>query len=218
MDSSGGLYDAAARLSQFRELRGRGALCSTVTETLATEAAEEFLRCFTERREYLADAIALLAEIATLDEPCLAEPGQRATFPILVERLSDSFDPRFCSLYDRAFAQMIEICRRLPGGAKLDAALRRFGLNNAADLLARKSRIRQHRSIPAAEREKVRKVVVLSRVTLGAEVAVTSIAIQKTKRSFPNAEVVILGSPKLHHLFGGDAQLRIREVLYRSDG
>src|SRR4051812_43034127 len=113
------VQEAAARLAQFHELRGRGALCSSVTESLAIDAAESFLACFEMTGEYLRDAITLLAEISTLDEPCLAEPGQRATFPILVEHLSDSFNPRYCDLYDRVFAQIITFCRNLPTEAAL---------------------------------------------------------------------------------------------------
>ena len=108
---------AAARLEEFRELRARGALCTEVSEQLATEAASRFLEHFRASGAYLTDAITLLAEIATLEEPCLSQPGQRAAFPLLVERLSDSFDPAACLLYDRAFAQMISVARRLPAGA-----------------------------------------------------------------------------------------------------
>ena len=104
----------AARLEEFRALRARGALCTEVTEQLAAEAASAFLNDYRERGEYLRDAITLLSEIATLEEPCLSQPGERATFPLLVEYLSDSFDPAYCDLYDRAFAQMIAACRRVP--------------------------------------------------------------------------------------------------------
>jgi hypothetical protein len=106
--------EAAARLEEFRKLRERGALCTSVTEQLATEAAARFLDGYRASGEYLADAITLLGEIATLEEPCLSEPGQRATFPLLVERLSDSFDPGLCVIYDRVFAQMISLARTLP--------------------------------------------------------------------------------------------------------
>lgn len=207
------------RLAEFRDLRGRGALCTEVTEQLANEAASEFLSSYRERGEYLGDAITLLAEISTLEDPCLSQPGQRATFPFLVERLSDSFDPAYGDLYERAFAQMIEECRRLPAAADLDAALRRFGLATERDILERKARLRLRPPMDDPEvQAKVRKVLVLSRVTLGADVAITSVVLQKAKEVFPHAERVLLGSPKLGELFGGDALLRIREVGYKTAG
>ena len=57
----------ALRFEEFRALRARGALCTEVTEQLAGEAASAFLSHYQERGEYLSDAIALLAEIATLE-------------------------------------------------------------------------------------------------------------------------------------------------------
>ncbi|HWP84802.1 MAG TPA: hypothetical protein VNN17_06405, partial [Terriglobia bacterium] len=106
---------AAARREEFLNLRAREALGVDDTERLATEAAATVLDHFRATQEYLADAVALLAEIATLQEPRLAQPGQRATFPLLIETLSDSFDPALCDLYDRVFAQMISHCRTLAG-------------------------------------------------------------------------------------------------------
>ncbi|HLA41768.1 MAG TPA: hypothetical protein VJ417_17320, partial [Candidatus Glassbacteria bacterium] len=212
------LRRAEFSLSEFMKLRARGALCREATEQLATEAASAFLAHFQDHGAYLADAITLLAEIATLEEPCLAEPGQRATFPLLVEQLSDSFDPAYCSLYDRAFAQMITHCRRLPAAKELDAALRRFGLESEAELLERKIRVSQRPPLTAAQRCQVRKVLVLSRVTLGADVAITSVVLQKAKRCFPQAERLLIGSSKVRQLFGGDASLLFRHIPYDSNG
>lgn len=211
--------DAAQRLAEFRELRGRGALCTAVTEQMAGDAAEQFLERALGCGEYLRDAITLVTEIATLEEPCLSEPGRRATFPNLIERLSDSFDPAACLLYDRVFAQMIGICRALPQGRALDTGLRDCGLQTEADLLQRKERLRRRpawRERP--EHEAVRKVLVLSRVTLGADVTVSSVVLQKAQQVFPAAERVLLGSSKLGELFGGDPTLRVRAVAYPSGG
>ena len=209
--------EAAARLKEFHELGARGALCTEASERLAIAAAENFLAHYRATGEYLSDAITLLAEIATLEEPCLSEPGQRATFPLLVERLSDSFEPALCEVYDRVFTQLITHCRALPAGARLDAALTNFGLHAENDFLERKARLR--RKTPwrdAAAQRAVRKVLVLSRVTLGAEVAVTSVVLKRARNLFPEARRVLLGPAKTRELFGGGASLDIRDVPYRS--
>ncbi|MCZ6491474.1 MAG: hypothetical protein O7A06_13215 [Acidobacteria bacterium] len=215
--------EAASRLAKFRRLLERGALNAEVIEKLATEAATAFLSQSRGRDTYLRDAVALLAEISTLEEPALAEPGHRATFRLLVENLSDSFDPQQCLLYDRAFAQMITFCRKLPAAKQLDAALQRFGLKSERDLLERKASLRERSSgkgpvLSTDAQRKVRKALVLSRVTLGADVAVTSVVLEKAKRIFPQAERVLIGSPKLAQLFGGDSTLRIRDVRYKTSG
>jgi ADP-heptose:LPS heptosyltransferase len=211
--------EAAARLEEFRKLRERGALCTSVTEQLATEAATRFLDGYRDSGEYLGDAITLLSEIATLEELCLSEPGQRATFPLLVERLSDSFDPGLCVIYDRVFAQMISLARTLPQGQKLDAALRRFHLLSEQDILERKRKLRRQTPwLDPGQQRAVRKVLVLSRVTLGADVAITSVVLQKAKSLFPDAQVSLLAPPRARQLFGGDSSLHFCDITYRTDG
>jgi hypothetical protein len=55
-------------------------------------------------------------------------------------------------------------------------------------------------------------------VTLGADVAVTSVVLEKAREVFPKAERVLLGSAKLNELFGGDSTLRVRELQYATAG
>ena len=152
--------------------------------------------------------------MATLDDPALAAPGVRGLFSFLVERLSDSFDPRYCALYDRLFAQVVDFCRRLPAGVALDRALRRFGLRDENDLLARKARLQAPRARRDWTGERVRKVLLLSRVTLGADVAVTSVCLDKAERCFPQAEMVLLAPATTAQLFRGDPRVRVRAVPY----
>ena len=209
--------DAALRLREFRDLRARGALCTAVTAELATKAADQFLEAFQVHGTYLGDAIALLAEISTLEEPCLSDPGQRATFPLLIERLSDSFDPALCPLYDRAFSQILSHARKLPAAARLDSTLRDFGLESDQDLLERKMRVTSARRW-IGNPTTIKKVLALSRVTLGADVALTSIVLQKLRVRFPGAERVLIGTSKAPELFGGDESLRIMEVPYAGSG
>ena len=82
----------------------------------------------------------------------LEEPGGQALFGILVEGLADRFEPRLCDVYARLFSQAV---------ASVDPA----------SLVARYQRVRRPRSISGEPH----CVFVLSRVTLGADVAVTSV-------------------------------------------
>lgn len=200
-------------LAEFRRLRAEGNLTAEATERLSVRAASEFISHYHRTGGYLREAITLLCEITTLDDESLARPGLRGIFSFLVERLSDSFDPDYCPLYDRVFAQVVGFCRRLPAGRALDAGLRRFGLLTERHLLERKARTKLRRSIPVDR--SVRKVLVLSRVTLGAEVAVTSVVLAKMKRAFPQAELVLLAAPQMGQLFSG---VRVRGIQYERDG
>jgi len=60
-----------------------------------------------------------------------------------------------------------------------------------------------------------KRVFVLSRVTLGADVAVTSVLLAAAKARFPKAEVVLVGPRKNAELFAGDPRVGHAAVEYR---
>jgi ADP-heptose:LPS heptosyltransferase len=192
---------------------GRNLTVATAA-TDAQAAAEAVLRAWRQRQPYPRAAVALLCELAAADDEAVAREGALALFQGLVERLNDSFDPRACDYYDRLFTQVIEFSRRLPAARRLDAALRQFGLPDAEALLARKRRVSG--LAPYASSRTINQVILLSRVTLGADVAVTSVLLAALRQRFPAAEFVLLGSPKLRELFGGAA--RVRELAYERGG
>lgn len=159
--------------------------------------------------------IVRLCELSARPEPELARLGTDSLFRDVVERLNDSFAPASCAAYDRVFAQVIEFYRRLPVGRELDEQLRRFGLPDEAALLERRARL-AHPCLP--ETGEIRKALLLSRVTVGADVAVTSVLIAGLRQRYPQAEIVLLGSAKLRELFGGAARIRVRELRYERGG
>jgi ADP-heptose:LPS heptosyltransferase len=59
---------------------------------------------------------------------------------------------------------------------------------------------------------------VLSRITLGADVAVTSVLLDKTKRRYPSAEIVFAGPRKNYELFEADPRIVHREIAYARGG
>lgn len=117
-----------------------------------------------------------------IDEPC-----QKALFGILVEGLSDRFDPRLCDIYAQLLAPMV--------GANLE----------------RYFRAREVRPV----REEPARVMVLSRVTLGADIAVTSVMLAAAKQRFPRAEICFAGPGKNCELFAGDPRVVCTPVEYR---
>jgi ADP-heptose:LPS heptosyltransferase len=62
------------------------------------------------------------------------------------------------------------------------------------------------------------RIFVLSRVTLGADVAVTSVLLAAAKLRFPDAEVVFVGPRKNYELFAGDARVHHAEAAYQRGG
>jgi len=106
---------------------------------------------------------------ALLEEPC----GQ-ALFGILVEGLADRFEPALCNVYAGLFSQAV--------AHAVDGA-------SAASLVARYERVRRPRPIL----NRPRRILVLSRVTLGADVAITSVLLAAAKQRFPEADILFAG-------------------------
>ena len=128
---------------------------------------------------------------ALLEEPCAP-----ALFGTFVEGLADRFEPALCDAYARLFAQAV---------AHIDPAV------EAPSLVARYQRVRRPRAIAG----KPRRVFVLSRVTLGADVAVTSVLLAAARRRFPLAEMVFVGPRKNYELFAGDPHIHHVPLAYQ---
>lgn len=238
-------------LAQFRALQANQTLTPASALMLAEQAAAHVIAHFHTTGTHARDAVRLLCELAAHPDDEIARAGTIGIFPLLVERLNDSFDPAACQLYDRVFTQIITFFRHLPEAAAFDEALNAFGLHTEFDLLARKQRLTAHgtepgavstrspwqdapsettRSLslpvphlrPSANQPKPQnpkpKIIFLSRVTIGADVAITSVLMAKLRCHLPDAEFVLLGSPKLTELYGGDARIRVRPIAYERGG
>ena len=128
--------------------------------------------------------------------------GDREFFRIVVERLGDLFEPRLCGVYAELFSQVI--ARHIPG-------------LHADHLLARYQRIRRPR-IFDRDPGSIQNIFVLSRVTLGADVAVTSVLLDAAKQRFPNAVIWFTGPHKSWELFAADSRLRHLPIAYGRGG
>jgi hypothetical protein len=132
----------------------------------------------------------------------LACGGDREFFRVIVERLADLFEPGLCSVYAELFSEVI--ARRIPG-------------LHAEHLVARYERIRRPRVLDR-DPESIENVFVLSRVTLGADVAVTSVILDAAKQRFPNAVIWFIGPKKSWELFAADPRLRHLSIAYGRGG
>ncbi len=76
-------------------------------------------------------------------------------------------------------------------------------------------RVRQVRKFAGGE---VNRVFVLSRVTLGADVAVTSVALAAAKERFPNAEICLVAPEKNAELYFADKRITPIAIRYSRSG
>jgi ADP-heptose:LPS heptosyltransferase len=125
---------------------------------------------------------------AELPQELTGEDCTGALFGVLAEGLGDRFEPALCDVYPRLFAQAI------PGA---DAE--------------RYFRVRRPRRVTFEPR----RVFVLSRITLGADIAVTSVLMDAAKQRFPNAQIVFVGPAKNFELFAADPRLVHAPLTYQ---
>jgi ADP-heptose:LPS heptosyltransferase len=163
----------------------------------ANELAQEILdSCLNDGTWPARTLDALIERALDDDDEFLARAATRALFGIVIERLGDLFEPSLCDVYARLFSHVIS--RALPE-------------YDADDLVLRYGRVRQVRRFLGGE---VRRVFVLSRVTLGADIAVTSMALAAAKQRFPDAEILFVGPVKNAEMFAADPQVTALTVMY----
>ena len=131
--------------------------------------------------------------LALVEDPCAS-----ALFGVLVEGLADRFEPALCDAYARLFSQAI---------AHVTGA-------DAAALVSRYEWVRRPRKLTAQPK----RVLVLSRITLGADVAVTSVLLAAAKQRFSGAEIALAGPRKNYELFANDPRIRHARVDYGRGG
>lgn len=131
---------------------------------------------------------------ADLLDRAIAEDEGRALLSIVVERLGDLFEPSLCRTYDQLFTEVIHrVC------PELIPRLRRGGV--------------AHRAPATANR-----VYVLSRITLGADVAVTSVVLHAAKKRYPDAEIIFVGPRKSYEMFAADPRIGHLPAPYARSG
>lgn len=163
----------------------------------ATEIAQEILdACLRDGTWPARQLDALVQRALQQGDPFVARNATRALFSIIIERLGDLFEPDLCEVYARLFSHVIS--RALPD-CRPD------------ELLLRYHRVRQLRKFRSGE---VNRVYVLSRITLGADVAVTSVVLDAAKQRFPEAEICFVGPEKNAALFAGDERIVSVPVVY----
>ncbi len=186
---------------------------------LATRVADSFMDHYYQDGHYEQGYIDLICEMATsFSQAELNSVVSSAFFGGIVEELCDDYDDFQFDVYVRLMSQVVSYCRNLPAGRDLDKCLNKFHLGSAEDILARAGEIHARIGSFDAREKVVRKILILSRITVGADVAIVSVFVQRLARVFPEAQIIIMGSLKLREIFGGNPRLRIRELRYERRG
>ena len=203
---------------QWRDLKRASSLNDDLHQ-LSRKVAFSFIDRYYQNGSYVPEYIELLCEMSTsFSQPPLNNIAASALFEIIVEQLCDDYEYMPVNTYSRLMSEVITYCRNIPAGTTLDKRLTDFGLLSSEDIFRRAERIHSRQYSYDISRAP-EKIILLSRVTIGADVAILSVMIQRLMKIFPHAEIVVIGSTsKLMGIFGGNAHIRIRQLNYERRG
>ena len=163
-------------------------------------------------------AIDQLCEWAFFPEPLLAKAATSALFGGIIETLCDDFSDHGVYAANLVLTRILQFIRRRPEGAGLHRLLNEFGFSDAAALLARYHVISQPTPLGVEATRAVKKILILSRVTAGADIAITNVIIHRLRQRFDQAELVLIGPAHLPEIFAAIPHCRHRGFLYKNDG
>ncbi len=141
-----------------------------------------------------------------------------ALYKNIVEPLCDDFTTIGVRLCNLVLLRMIDFIRKKKEGNNLELLLNQLGYSKQKLLLERYETIHQNICISEEKKEKIRKVIILSRVTVGADVAITSIMVHRLSRSFPQADIIVYGPAHLPEIFYGLPRVHWTKFHYQRDG
>jgi ADP-heptose:LPS heptosyltransferase len=176
--------------------RNSPAAAAELARAIAREFMENFFFLGRSRFRY----IDLLCEMALHPEPVIYRAGVQSLYGTVVEGLCDHFSEQGVRTCNQVLLRILDRVSSHAQGSDLAALLGQFGVHGPA-LLNRYERNRRALPVPESLRRQVRKVVVLSRVSAGADIVITSVILQRVEAAFPEAQTVLLGPAHLADFF-----------------
>ncbi|TVR08717.1 MAG: hypothetical protein EA401_13590 [Planctomycetota bacterium] len=168
--------------------------------------------------DHLRGPVADLVQAANSTDEQLRTAALKAVFAQVVEPCNDRLDRAGRNAYAAVFPAIVwAACMADPG---LRDACAQAGIVDEQACYRGYARRRQRGHAPQSLNlpAKVRRVLVLSRVTIGADILLTSLLCQRVHQAFPQAEVVVVGDGKLQGLLGGWPWLRVCPLRYQRRG
>jgi ADP-heptose:LPS heptosyltransferase len=175
-------------------------LASTFSDSISDEAlAARILAAITKPTERSYSELRELVRRATDERDEIALKASRVFFREVVEKSCDLFDPAVTRGYAELFADVIA------------QVLPHYSLSELRSRYERVREISEYAGEP-------KRVCVLSRVTLGADVVVSSQVLGAAKVRFRGAQIYFVGPAKNAELFAADQQVRTIQTAYARSG
>lgn len=141
-----------------------------------------------------------------------------ALYKNIIEKLCDDFSSRGVDICNKILLRMISYIRKTDEGIHFDRQLTELGYFDEQQLLDRYRKIRKTPPLTLNQKKNIRKIIVLSRVTVGADVAITSVIIHRLAAYFPSAELIIAGPSHLPEILYNLPSVYWTKFYYDRDG
>lgn len=144
----------------------------------------------------------LLCRLAAAPARDCSTLAANAFYRELIEPLCDDFTEVASNQAHTVLAGLIAFISTTDQGRPLRELLDRLDLNSQAALLARRQLLTSPTSRPSpAAMKKIETILIPSRVSVGADVAITSVLAQRLTKDLPWAEIILVGPNHLAELF-----------------
>ncbi len=154
-------------------------------------------------------AYRLLCRLTTCPDRNLAVVATSAFYRQVIEPLCDDFTRTGTEQAHLLLAGILSYLASTEQGRHLAEALDHSGLIDPARMLEHWRRGISPSGYPSqADLNRLEKILLPSRITSGADVAITSVLIERLSRALPGAEIVLVGPSHLAELFSGLSGVR----------
>ncbi len=179
--------------------------------------ARAFITDFQAGRRPDYELLTRLCRLAARDDE-QADDAVCGIFCGIIEPLCDDFSRAGVEIGNEVLTRIIAFVRQTPQGRELDRLLTERGFHRPEDIIKRYKSISRPRILSRERKKAARKVIVLSRVTTGADIAITSVIVHRLRRSLPRAEIILIGPRHLPSLFPELDNCRTIPFVYKNGG
>lgn len=151
-------------------------------------------------------------------DPRFSAQALHALYGRIVEPLCDDFSSAGVDLCNQVLLRIIAFVRKVPEGGQMHRRLSELGFMDSAALAQRYQRLLQPTPLAAGGHGRIRRVLVLSRITVGADIAINSIIVHRLLAALPAAEVVLVGPAHLPQCFADLERVRCLHLPYERNG
>ncbi|GAG53458.1 unnamed protein product, partial [marine sediment metagenome] len=180
---------------------------------LCKQAACSFIDNAFYNKYYEKEYIDLLCDISLCEKDDQATIVASNSLFWIIEKLCDDYQDFQFDIYSKVMTQIISKCRLHYKGEALNKNLNDKNIFNSFDL-SNQAHEAHFKIYKFEQNNTARKIFILSRITLGADVAITSVIMQHMENKFPESEIVIIGPLKLKEIFEGKSNIKIRSLNY----